>query len=177
MKSRERKKAGSSCSATARRLASRMLLALAIGGAAFAALAAERAADYNQRPLTTARKEVNVMKIRLHINGRITTATLDDSAAARDFLALLPLTMTLEDYHATEKIAYLPSKLSTQGAPAGITPQVGDLAYYAPWGNVALFYRDFGYSPGLIRLGRFDSGVEAIDVGGSLNVTIEALPR
>lgn len=163
--------------AAARLLAPPMILALLIGGAAFAALAAERAAESTQRPLTTARKEVNVMKIRLHINGRITTATLDDTPSARDFLALLPLSMKLEDHNATEKIAYLPRKLSTQSAPAGITPRVGDLAYYAPWGNVALFYRDFGYSPGLIRLGRFDSGVEAIDVGGSLNVTIEAVTR
>ena len=163
--------------ATARRLAPPVILALLIGGVAFAALAAERAADANQRPLATAGKEANVMKIRLHINGRITTATLDDTPSTRDFIALLPLSMKLEDHNATEKIAYLPSKLSTQGAPAGITPRVGDLAYYAPWGNVALFYRDFGYSPGLIRLGRFDSGVEAIDVGGSLNVTIEAVTR
>jgi hypothetical protein len=30
---------------------------------------------------------------------------------------------------------------------------VGDITYYAPWGNLAIFYRDFGYSPGLVRLG------------------------
>ena len=45
---------------------------------------------------------------------------------------------------------------------------------YAPWGNLAIFYRDFGYSAGLIKLGRFDTGIEALDVRGSLKVMIEA---
>ena len=115
------------------------------------------------------------MKIRLTINGHSTTATLDDNATARDFLSMLPLTLPLEDHASTEKIAYPPRKLSTQGAPAGTDPEVGDIAYYAPWGNLALYYRDFGYSAGLIRLGRFDSGVDALNVRGSLNVTIEAV--
>jgi len=96
------------------------------------------------------------MQIRLTINGQTTTATLDD-------------------YAATEKIAYPPRKLSTQGAPAGIDPDVGDITYYAPWGNLALFYKDFGYSAGLIRLGRFDSGVQALNTRGRLNVTIEVI--
>ena len=115
------------------------------------------------------------MKIRLTINGRSTTATLDDNATARDFLSMLPLTLTLKDYASTEKIGYPPRKLSTQGAPAGIDPAVGDITYYAPWGNLALFYRDFGYSPGLIRLGRFDAGVEAIGTRGSLKARIETI--
>lgn len=115
------------------------------------------------------------MKIRLSINGQATTATLENNASARDFFALLPITLKLDDYNATEKIAYLPRQLSSEGAPDGIDPEVGDITYYAPWGNVALFYRDFGYSPGLIRLGRFDAGVDAIAVGSSLQVHIEAI--
>ncbi len=45
---------------------------------------------------------------------------------------MLPLTLPFEDYAETEKIAYLPGKLTTQTAPEGIDPQVGDIAYYAP---------------------------------------------
>ncbi len=119
--------------------------------------------------------KVNTMKIRLIINGESTTATLDDNATARDFFSMLQLTLTLEDYASTEKIAYPPRKLSTQGAPAGIDPGVGDIAYYAPWGNLALYYKDFGYSSGLIRLGRFDDGVAIIRASGKLMVTIEAV--
>jgi len=117
------------------------------------------------------------MKIRLTINGKSTTATLIDSPTVRDFLALLPLTLQLDDSASTEKIAYLPKKLSTQGAPAGVDPDVGDITYYAPWGNLAIFYRDFGYSTGLIKLGRFDSGIEALDVRTSLNLTIEVMAK
>ena len=45
------------------------------------------------------------MKIRPTINGKAITATLNDTPTVRDFLALLPLTRTLEDYASTEKIA------------------------------------------------------------------------
>ncbi len=104
-------------------------------------------------------------------------ATLEDTEAARDFAALLPLKLTLEDYNSTEKIADLPRKLSTDGAPAGVDPDVGDIAYYAPWGNLAVFYRDFGYSRGLVKLGSIDAGVETLQRPGSLRATIERVEQ
>ena len=147
------------------RFAAPLILALALTGPASAA---------EESPPSS---EANPLQIRLTINGKTTTATLDDNATARDFFSLLPLTLTLEDYAATEKIAYPPRKLSTQGAPAGIDPNIGDITYYAPWGNLALFYKDFGYSAGLIHLGRFDAGVETISTRGKLTVTIEAVGK
>ena len=118
-------------------------------------------------------KGTSAMKIRLTVKGKTMTARLDDTPTARDFLSLLPMTLTLEDYAATEKISYLQRKLSTAGAPAGTDPSIGDITYYAPWGNLAIFYKDFGYASGLIRLGRIDSGIEALSVPGKLKVTIE----
>jgi hypothetical protein len=56
------------------------------------------------------------------------------------------MTPTLDDYAATEKIAYLPKKLSAAGAPAGADPTVDDIAYHGPWENLAIFYKDFGYA-------------------------------
>jgi len=117
------------------------------------------------------------MKIRLTINGKAINATLIDNATARDFLTLLPMTLTLEDYAATEKISYLPRKLSTAGAPAGSDPSVGDVTYYAPWGNLAIFYRDSRYARRLIQLGRIESGVEALSVTGPLKATIGRLEK
>lgn len=131
--------------------------------------------DVPQRPDRTTRPEAKTMKIRLTMNGKAITATLTDSPTSRDFLAQLPMTLKLDDYASTEKIAYLPKKLSTQGAPAGVDPDVGDITYYAPWGNLAIFYRDFGYAAGLVRLGRVDEGIGALGVPGSLNVLIEAV--
>lgn len=114
-----------------------------------------------------------VMKIRIIAAGHTLTAQLENSAAARDFAALLPLEMTLSDYNRTEKIADLPRRLATDGAPDGIQPVAGDLAYYAPWGNLAIFYRDFGYSRGLVRLGRIEGDVEGLaKIDGTVRIEI-----
>lgn len=115
------------------------------------------------------------MKIRLKLENTELTATLIDSKTTQDFLALLPLTLTLEDYGSTEKISYLPKRLSTEDAPAGIDPSVGDITYYAPWGNLAIFIRDFEYSSGLVLLGKIDGDVEALNVSGPISVTIEMI--
>lgn len=103
----------------------------------------------------------SAMRIRIIAADQTFTAVLGDSETARDFASLLPITLTLSDFNRTEKIADLPRKLSTGDAPEGVDPVAGDLAYYAPWGNFALFYRNFSYSPGLVRLGRVEG-----DAGG-----------
>lgn len=113
------------------------------------------------------------MKIRIIVGGSQLTATLENNAAARDFAALLPLDLTLKDYNGTEKIADLPSRLSTKGTPEGIDPAIGDITYYAPWGNLALFYRDFGYARGLVRLGRIESGVARLAGDKAVRARIE----
>lgn len=124
-------------------------------------------------PPAVSGQEASTMRIRLTYDGKTLEAALLDNATARDLLSLLPVTLTLEDYNGTEKIGYPPRKLSTAGAPAGVDPSVGDIAYYAPWGNLAIFYKDFGYSKGLIGLGRINSGIDALSAPGSLKVTIE----
>jgi hypothetical protein len=122
----------------------------------------------------TSGKEL-IMKIQIQAGNKLLVARLEDNVAARKFAAQLPLTLTLRDYASTEKIADLPKQLDTDGTPAGIDPEIGDLTYYAPWGNLALFYRDFGYSPGLIRLGRIEGGAEAISALPAGPVRIEAI--
>jgi len=85
----------------------------------------------------------------------------------------LPLTLTSEDYASTEKIARLPRKLSNKGAPDGVDPDVGDITDYAPWGNLAIFYRDFGYASGLVRVGRMDGEMSPWAARGPLKVRID----
>ena len=106
-------------------------------------------------PPSAERKIMN-RKLQIQTGDHTLTAVLYDSAAARDFMAQLPLTLTLSDFNSTEKIADLPERLSTDGAPEGFTPVAGDIAYYAPWGNLAIFYRNFRYSRQLIHLGKID---------------------
>jgi hypothetical protein len=115
------------------------------------------------------------MMMRLIVGDKVLTATLNDSKTSRDFMSLLPLTLTLKDYAGTEKISDLPKRLSTEGAPSGSDPSVGDIAYYAPWGNLAIFYKDFGYSRGLVILGKIEVGIEAFQVPGSVKVTFELI--
>ena len=63
---------------------------------------------------------------------------------------------------------------NTEGAPKGHTPSRGDIDLYAPWGNVALFYKSGSHSSELIHLGRIDgNGIEAFDVTGNVVVKIE----
>jgi len=41
--------------------------------------------------------------------------------------------------------------------------------------NLAIFYRDFGYSAGPVRLGRIDGDVSALAVRGTVKMRIEAV--
>jgi hypothetical protein len=114
--------------------------------------------------------------IKLTFNNEEVIVNMYDNPTSRDFVAQLPLTVTFEDHARTEKISYLPKKLSIEKAPSGSEPSVGDFTYYAPWGNLAIFYKDFGYSNGLIKLGKIQSGVEKLEsMNGNFTVQIEKI--
>lgn len=102
------------------------------------------------------------LRVRLSFNEQVVFVTLHDTPSCRDLLRMLPLTLTLTDYAVTEKIATLPRKLSLDGAPKGHDPSIGELAYYAPWGNIAFFYKDAPYAKGLVPLGVVESGLEKL---------------
>lgn len=119
--------------------------------------------------------ESSVATIRITANGQVLTVRLSDSATTRDFVSLLPLDLILEDFGDAEKIAYLPRKLSTEGAPPAIDPVAGDVTYYAPWGNLAIFVRDFRHSPGLVRLGVIESTLTPLATRGPEKARIEVV--
>jgi hypothetical protein len=119
--------------------------------------------------------ESSNMKIRMKVNQTDVVIALADNATARGLVSLLPLRVTLEDYGDVEKIAYLKAKLPTDGAPTASTPSAGDVSYYAPWGNLAFFRKGFRHSTGLIPLGRIESGLEALNATGRVEVLLERL--
>lgn len=119
-------------------------------------------------------KKKIMTKIQFIVGTETVTATLDDTPSARDFAAMLPLNVVLRDYHATEKIADLPRRLDATGAHASYAPKVGDITYYAPWGNLAIFYKPFENSAGLIRLGQFDGSINALLKPAATSVRIES---
>ena len=117
------------------------------------------------------------MKIQIKAKDAVLKATLSDSGAAHDFASLLPLTLTLNDLFHREKYAHLPRPLS-EGGKRTHTYEVGDIAYWPPGPDVALFYRHDGQRippPGIVVLGRIDPGVAALYIAGSTNVTIELM--
>lgn len=114
------------------------------------------------------------MEIRLRVEETALTATLINNETVRDLVSLLPVTLILRDYAGTEKVSDLPRRLSTADAPPGFDPDVGDITYYAPWGNLAIFYKDFGYASGLVKLGTIQSGIEVLaSMSDDFAVTIE----
>ena len=117
------------------------------------------------------------MRLTLTVGGKVVTATLVDSASARDFVSLLPMTLTMDDLFKREKFGHLPRALSGDGEGAR-TYEVGDVVYWPPGPDVAVFYRHDGQripAPGITVLARIDSGVEAFSAPGPLRVTIERL--
>jgi len=118
------------------------------------------------------RESMTETRIIIKLPDTMITGSLNDSDAARAFAAMLPLNLNLEDYAATEKVADLPAKLPSQGSERGYTPKAGDVTYYAPWGNLAIFHKDFRHSPGLVPLGRLDSGGEVLARVGRVRVEI-----
>ena len=82
------------------------------------------------------------LKIGITVGSRTITATMEDNAAARDFLSRLPLEVTLSDYSNAEKIFYPSPALTTSKVARGCTPAPGDITIYVPWGNVAIFYKN-----------------------------------
>ena len=123
----------------------------------------------------TASRIAKAMKIRLKIADKEITATLIDSETTRDFVSLLPLKLTMNDLFGREKFGHLPRAIS-EGGKRTRTYEVGDVIYWSPGPDVAMFYRHDGQSipsPGIIVLGKIESGMDVLNVPGSVFVTID----
>lgn len=119
-------------------------------------------------------KDRKGMQIIIRADGKSITYALNDSQAARDLYAQLPLDIEVEEYGGIEKIFYPPKKLDTSGTPLVQAAQPGTLAYYAPWGDVVLFYGSFGSASGLYELGHAISGHQHIpSLSGRLTIWAE----
>ncbi len=112
-------------------------------------------------------------KIRFSFADQTFTVTLQDNPTARDFLRLLPLDLRIEDYGSNEKIVYLPEKLTQAEAGPIASPAAGDICYFAPWGNLALYHGGYSNYPGLIRLGKLDTGPAPLLIKGEFPLRIE----
>ena len=146
---------------------------IVLAALALAFIQAACGADTPTAPTEGARKAN--MKIRFKLNDSETTATLVDSKTSRDFVSLLPLTLTMNDLFGREKFAHLPRAISTE-AKRTHTYEIGDIAYWSPGPDIAIYYQRDGEkipNPGIIVIGKLDSGMDVFNVAGSVKVKIE----
>jgi|SRR5947209_17211168 hypothetical protein len=114
------------------------------------------------------------MRIRIKIGDRVVIARVADNGTAKDFVTLLPLSVSMNDLFGREKYGDLPKALSENG-PTKNTYEVGEIAYWSPDHQFAVYYRQDGESipsPGVIPIAKIDAGTEAFNVPGSVEVSI-----
>ena len=113
--------------------------------------------------------------IRITFGDTVLAARLHDNATARDLAAQLPLTLTFRDHNDLDKTAPLPRELSLEGALEGHDPAAGDIGYWAPGGDLVFYYdSDAPFFNGIVRIGEFDSEMDAIErQRDDFSVTIE----
>ena len=96
--------------------------------------------------------------ITMTVGDTVITAELSDSQTTRDFLALLPRTVTLSRYGDREYYGNPGGTLSTEGE---VIPDFenGDVTFYPPSGNLAIFFgnEDTSNQSNLIRMGKITS--------------------
>ena len=122
----------------------------------------------------TERSNVETNQISVTCGDLQVVYALNDSPAAQSLLSQLPLTVAVEDFSTNEKVFYPPQELDTANTPLAVGG-AGTLAYYAPWGDVVLFYDSFSANGSLYELGEAVSGVENIgQMSGTITVeTVE----
>ena len=111
--------------------------------------------------------------ITLTIGTTVLEGHLWGSPPARELIAQLPLELEFRDLNSVEKIARLPRQLTMDGVPKGDDPEPNDIGYYAPTGDLVLYYDDVGYWDGIVRLGVFTSDMDPIrSQAGTFTATI-----
>ena len=113
--------------------------------------------------------------IRITFGDTELTGRLDTNPTARDLTAQLPLTLTFRDHDNVEKTAPLPRELSFDGTPEGHDPAAGDIGYWAPGGDLVLYFdSDAPFFNGIVPIGSFDGDMDVIQrQGDSFSATLK----
>ncbi|MDV3427070.1 MAG: hypothetical protein LIR50_07785 [Bacillota bacterium] len=112
------------------------------------------------------------MKISVNAKGNTIIYELNGSQAAKDLYEQLPLSVEIENFSNNEKIFYPLSSLNVSNTPSAAGGDAGTIAYYAPWGDVVMFYGSFSPASGLYELGHTVSGGEYIrSMSGTIKLT------
>lgn len=118
-------------------------------------------------------EEKTQMQISVKNNSYEIIYELNNSTAAKELLAQLPLTLKVEPFSNNEITFYPPKKLNTANTPLS-DGKTGSLSYYAPWGDVVMFYAPCPPNGSLYEIGKIVSGTENIKKLTG-NVTVSAV--
>ena len=114
--------------------------------------------------------ENTARRISVQFGENIVIYELNNGTAADSLYEQLPLTIEVEDYSTNENIFYPPEELDISDSPAAQAGS-GTLAYYAPWGDVVMFYGNYSANPSLYELGQAVSGGEFVSrMSGTITV-------
>ncbi|MEI0611940.1 cyclophilin-like fold protein [Brachyspira pilosicoli] len=112
--------------------------------------------------------------VNLRINNKEYKLILYDNDTARDFLKMLPLTITMNDLNSNEKYYNLSSTLTTKSERVGSIKR-GDFMLY---GNncLVLFYESFSTSYSYTKIGYIENtdGLKDSLGRGSIAITFSA---
>lgn len=109
--------------------------------------------------------------IKIHVNGKIFNATLDNKRSARAFAEILPLEVDMTELNGNEKYFYLDNDLPTDAVRVQKIHS-GDLMLYES-SCVVLFYKDFTTNFSYTRLGKIENPEGLAEILGSGNVHIK----
>ena len=109
---------------------------------------------------------------------RTVTATLNNSEAARDLVAIAPVCpSTCVTTCGARRPAVFPGRCRRQyrGEPDLRVRRLG--AQWRPGGGFVIFYRRWADDSlaGIVLLGKVDSGADIFDVPGTVDVTVELI--
>lgn len=126
----------------------------------------------NRNDTVESTEETGSRQISVQFGENTVIYELNDSPAADSLYEQLPITTEVEDFSTNEKIFYPSQELDTSDSPVA-EGGAGTLAYYAPWGDVVMFYDDYSANSSLFELGHAVSGGEQIgEMSGTIVIDI-----
>lgn len=122
--------------------------------------------------------DLSTIQFSIQIGETVFYADPVDHATTKDFVSMLPLTLSMGDIRNREKLGYLSRSLA-EGGTVQTTYEVGDMSYWPNGPGLAVFYNHDGreVASGLVSLGKIVSGIENFNVTGSVEVTIDVVEK
>lgn len=104
-------------------------------------------------------------------------AELNDSVTSQDFIAMLPMSLSMDRLYDREYYTSLPRKISIDDEPVKEF-EIGDVAYWPDWNYFGiLFNKTRPLSSPIVVMGRVVSGLEKLEtVGQSAEMSFKVQP-